>query len=210
MKAYSHPNIDFDPLEEQEPDYIEEKVKLLGVIVLSNFEENIKDILRQITSNPLIIMMCGVAGSGKTTFAQRLETEGFVRLSIDEEIWKVNGRYGIDYPAEKYGDYQVEAERRLQNQLIRLIQDKRKVVIDFSFWQKAKRDGYKQLIEKAGGEWRLIYLKVSPEIIRKRLDIRSKRFDANAAFPITEDALTSYLNGFEVPSCEGEVVIESI
>lgn len=94
--------------------------------------------------------------------------------------------------------------------MIRLIQDKRKVVIDFSFWQKAKRDGYKQLIEKAGGEWRLIYLKVSPEIIRKRLDIRSKRFDANAAFPITEDTLTSYLNGFEVPSCEGEVVIESI
>lgn len=75
---------------------------------MSNFEENVKGILRQITSNPLIIMMCGVAGSGKTTFAQRLETEGFVRLSIDEEIWKVNGRYGIDYPVEKYGDYQVK------------------------------------------------------------------------------------------------------
>lgn len=180
------------------------------MIVLSNFEENVKGILRQITSNPLIIMMCGVAGSGKTTFAQRLEKEGFVRLSIDEEIWKVNGRYGIDYPVEKYGDYQIEAERRLRNQLICLIQDKRKVVIDFSFWQKAKRDGYKQLIEEAGGEWKLIYLKVSPEIIRKRLDVRSKRFDANAAFPITEDTLTSYLNGFEVPSCEGEVVIESI
>jgi predicted kinase len=171
---------------------------------------NLKDILNQKTLNPLIIMMCGVAGSGKTTFAQQLEKEeGFVRLSIDEEVWKVNGRYGIDYPVEKYGDYQVEAERRLRNQLIRLIKDKRKVVIDFSFWQKSIRDGYKQLIEEAGGEWKLIYLNISPEIIRKRLDVRSKRFDANAAFPITENTLTSYLNGFEVPSHEGEIVIES-
>jgi predicted kinase len=170
---------------------------------------NLKDILNQKTLNPLIIMMCGVAGSGKTTLAQQLEKEGFVRLSIDEEVWKVNGRYGIDYPVEKYGDYQVEAERRLRNQLIRLIKDKRKVVIDFSFWQKSIRDGYKQLIEEAGGEWKLIYLNISPEIIRKRLDVRSKRFDANAAFPITENTLTSYLNGFEVPSHEGEIVIES-
>ncbi|MGE7823289.1 AAA family ATPase [Paenibacillus sp. NPDC093718] len=36
-------------------------------------------------------MMCGVAGSGKTTFAQRLEQRGFVRLSIDEEMKK----YGL-------------------------------------------------------------------------------------------------------------------
>ncbi|WP_246072955.1 ATP-binding protein [Paenibacillus dokdonensis] len=30
-------------------------------------------------SVPLVAMMCGVAGSGKTTFAQRLEKRGFVR-----------------------------------------------------------------------------------------------------------------------------------
>ena len=40
--------------------------------------------------------MCGVAGSGKTTYAQRLEAEGYVRLSIDEEIWQRFGRFGID------------------------------------------------------------------------------------------------------------------
>lgn len=53
----------------------------------------------------LVVMMCGVAGSGKTTFAQQLEEAGFIRLSIDEEIWAINGRYGIDYPTEKYEDY---------------------------------------------------------------------------------------------------------
>ncbi|GGB55736.1 ATP-binding protein [Fictibacillus barbaricus] len=49
--------------------------------------------------------MFGVAGSGKTTFAQQLEKEGFVRLSIEEEIWVSYWRYGIDYPVEKYEKY---------------------------------------------------------------------------------------------------------
>jgi predicted kinase len=157
---------------------------------------------------PLVVMMCGVAGSGKTTFAQQLEKEGFVRLSIDEEIWTANGRYGIDYPIEKYEQYKTEAELKLRNQMVNLIHDKHQVVIDFSFWQRKRRTEYKKLIEDAGGEWKLIYLKVHPNDLRERLSIRSQRFDANAAFPITEEILTSFLNGFEVPSGEGEIVIE--
>jgi adenylate kinase family enzyme len=31
--------------------------------------------------------MCGIAGSGKTTFSQKIQAEyGFARLSIDEEL----------------------------------------------------------------------------------------------------------------------------
>ncbi|MEK3981472.1 ATP-binding protein [Psychrobacillus sp. FSL K6-2836] len=157
---------------------------------------------------PLVVMMCGVAGSGKTTFSQQLEKEGFVRLSIDEEIWATNGRYGIDFPIEKIEEYKKDAERKLCNHLIKLIHDKQQVVIDFSFWDRVRRNRYKQLIEKSGGKWRLIYLKVHPDDLRERLKIRNKRFDANA-FPITEEILTSYLNGFEAPIGEGEIIIEN-
>lgn len=80
--------------------------------------------------------------------------------------------------------------------------------MDFSFWQRSKRTKYKNLIEKGGGKWKLIYLKVHPNDLRKRLKTRSQRFDANAAFPITEEMLTFFLNGFEVPTDEGEIVIE--
>jgi hypothetical protein len=100
--------------------------------------------------------------------AQQLERNGYVRLSIDEEIWANQGRYGIDYPAEKYEEYKMDA----------------------------------------GGQWELIHLKVSPDELRKRLAIRSLRFDANAAFPITEDILNTFLNGFEEPVGEGEIVLE--
>ena len=157
---------------------------------------------------PLVIMMCGVAGSGKTTFSQQLEREGFVRLSIDEEIWTTNGRYGIDFPIEKIEEYKEVAEMKLRDYLIKLIHDKQQVVIDFSFWNRVRRNHYKQLIEKSGGKWELIYLKVHPDVLRERLKIRNNRFDANA-FPITEEMLTSYLNGFEAPVGEGEIVVEN-
>ncbi|WP_084375139.1 AAA family ATPase [Neobacillus soli] len=153
-------------------------------------------------------MMCGIAGSGKTTFSQKLEKAGFVRLSIDEEVWSTNGRYGIDYPIEKYRGYLDKAHLRLRDKLVKLILNKQQVVVDSSFWRQSERVEYKHLIENAGGKWRLIYLKVNPNELHERLKIRSNRFDANAAFPITEEILTSFLNGFEVPIGEGEIVIE--
>lgn len=158
---------------------------------------------------PIVVMMCGVAGSGKTTFAQKLEKEGFVRLSIDEDIWATYGRFGVDYPEENYGSYLIESELKLRKELVKLIQAKQHVVVDFSFWQRQRRNDYKQLIEEHGGDWELIFLKVGPDELRQRLLIRSERFDANAAFPITEDILTRFLNGFEIPAGEGELVIEA-
>lgn len=157
---------------------------------------------------PLVVMMCGVAGSGKTTFSQQLEKEGFIRLSIDEEIWATNGRYGIDFPIEEIEQYKQEAERKLRNRLIELIHEKQQVVIDFSFWNRARRNQYKKLIEESGGKWKLVFINVHPDDLRERLKLRNKRFDANS-FPVSEDLLTSYLNGFEIPIGEGEIVIEN-
>lgn len=135
-----------------------------------------------------------------------MEKYGYVRLSIDEEVWSINGRYGIDYPVEKYREYLDEAHIRLRNKLVKLIEDKKQVVVDSSFWNRLERDEYKRLIENSGGKWSLIYLKVHPDELRKRLKIRSQRFDANAAFTITEEILTTFLNGFEEPRDEGEIV----
>lgn len=157
----------------------------------------------------VVVMMCGVAGAGKTTFARKLEEEGFARLSIDEDIWATHGRFGVDYPERNYETYKEESEVKLRGELVNLIQNKHHIVIDFSFWQRQRRNEYKQLIQRHGGVWELIYLKVQPDELRQRLLIRSERFDANAAFPITDDILTRFLSGFETPAGEGETVIEA-
>lgn len=67
-------------------------------------------------------MMCGICGSGKTTYAKQKEKEGYVRLSIDEEMWKTYGRKGIDYPNEQYEKLSEIVEMALQKELLSLIQ----------------------------------------------------------------------------------------
>ena len=154
-----------------------------------------------------MVLTCGPPGAGKTTYAQRLEKAGYIRLSIDEEVWSRFGRYGVDYEPDRYAEVSAVAESGLRDRLAALIREGRNVVVDFSFWQRASRERYKQLIADAGGTWRLVYLKVDPALLRQRLASRTGRFDANAAFPITEDMLTSYLATFEEPDGEGEEVI---
>lgn len=156
---------------------------------------------------PEVVLMCGVAGSGKSTYARTLETQGYIRLSVDEEIWRRFGRYGVDYGPEQYGQHTEVARQVVRERLLSLIADGRDVVVDSSFWQRSRRFEYRQLIERAGGRWRLVYLKADPELLRQRLQARAERRDADAAFPITDALLARYLQAFEPPSGEGEQVI---
>lgn len=91
-------------------------------------------------SRPIVVLLCGVAGSGKTTYAQQLETEGYVRLSIDEEVWAKSGRYGIDYDPADYAQLSAAAESVLRERLVTLIRQSRDVVVDYNVWQRASRD----------------------------------------------------------------------
>jgi predicted kinase len=156
---------------------------------------------------PQVVLVCGVAGAGKTTYAQRLEAEGYARLSIDEVIWERFGRFGVDYEAERYEEHSARAEAIMRERLVELVRQGRDVVVERSFWQKAARDDYKRLVADAGATWQLVYLKVEREQLRERLAARAARFDANAAFPITDETLDRFLAGFEEPDGEGETVI---
>ncbi|HEX4018589.1 MAG TPA: ATP-binding protein [Frankiaceae bacterium] len=132
---------------------------------------------------PEVVLMCGIAGSGKTTYSRRLEEAGYIRLSIDEAVWAQFGRYGLDYAAADYGDKSRLADGALRQRVRFLIRQGNRVVVDNSFWSRAIRDEYKELVTASGGQWRLVYLQATPERLRRRLEDRAQRFDANAAFP---------------------------
>lgn len=154
-----------------------------------------------------VIMMCGVCGSGKTTYAKQKEKDGFVRLSIDEEMWKTYGRKGIDYPDSRYEELSEEVEAMLRERLIRFVKDGKNVVIDFSLWSRENRDFYRTIIEKAGGTAKLVYMKASKETLRKRLQKRNMLLNANSPFIITNEILEHHYNNFEEPQGEGEIIL---
>jgi predicted kinase len=157
----------------------------------------------------LVVLMCGLAGSGKTTFSQRLDAKGFARLSIDELVWSTAGRFGLDYAAADY-PRQLEAARAvLRDRLVALMTARTPTVVDSAFWNRAARDDYRALIAEHGCDRRLVYLRVEPETLRARLRDRSRRFDANAAFEVTPQMLDRFIAGFEAPSGEGEIVVDA-
>lgn len=155
-----------------------------------------------------VIMMCGVCGSGKTTYAKQKESEGYIRLSIDEEMWKIYGRKGIDFPNDEYEDLSTKVELKLREKLINHIKEGKNVVIDFSFWSRESRDHYKNIIEKEGGTTTLIYMKASKETLRKRLEKRNLTLNANSPFEITDEILEHHYSGFQEPIGEGEIVLQ--
>ncbi|GGS92853.1 hypothetical protein GCM10010156_58860 [Planobispora rosea] len=153
-----------------------------------------------------VVLMCGIAGSGKTTYAQALERRGYVRLSIDESIWERFGRDGALFDPQEYEEHKAATEEMLWHELVRLMRAGRSVVLDYSFWQRAKRDRYKALIEDHGYRWELVYLKADPETLRRRLAVRNALEGANCV-TVSEDLLQRYLAGFEEPAGEGERTI---
>ncbi len=154
----------------------------------------------------LAVLMCGLPGSGKSTYAQMLEKRGFTRLSIDEVVWRRIGRDAAELPPESYEQLKAEIEAQLWDELVSHLQARRPVVVDYSFWRRERRERYKALIEQHGGRWKLVHLKASVETLLQRLRLRNNVSGANSV-TVSEELLQRYVASFEAPQGEGEYVI---
>lgn len=142
-----------------------------------------------------VVLMCGLAGAGKTTYARALEAQGWVRLSIDEAAWRLGHR---EMPLPSAVADEIRADQR--EQLVRLVRDGRDVVVDYAFWRRADRDEYRQLVYAHGGTTEIVYLRVADDEVRRRMATRNhSQLDANS-FRIDASRLESYLDAFEAPS----------
>ena len=158
------------------------------------------------TERGLVVMLCGLPGSGKSTYARALERRGYTRLSIDEVIWARIGRDAAGLDPAEYDQLKAATEQELWTELIRLIEAREPVVIDYSFWSRATRERYKAVIEAHGGRWELIRFRADLDTLRRRLAIRNRRNDANSV-TVSDELLAQYFAAFEEPVGEGERVI---
>ena len=149
---------------------------------------------------PVAYLLCGLPGSGKTTYAKNLEKHEVLRLSLDEELFKRFGRF-----AENYQDNEKKTKVSLKELLIQKLQAGTSIVLDYGFWKKSERDEYKKLVEDNGGEWRLVYFKVSSPVLHERLVVRNVT-DSETNHIITPDLLDMFISQFEEPHSEREEV----
>ncbi|GCB51580.1 ATP-binding protein [Streptomyces sp. NL15-2K] len=113
---------------------------------------------------PVVYLLVGLTGSGKTTYARRrLESAGAARLSVDERVHARHGRYGVDYPERDYFALETPVVAEVREELVERVATGQDVVLDHGLWTRAARDEWKKLVEEAGGSPRLLYFPVPRE-----------------------------------------------
>ncbi|MGW1894021.1 AAA family ATPase [Streptomyces sp. NPDC002004] len=159
-----------------------------------------------------VVLMCGLPGAGKTTYAMELVRRGYVRLSIDEVVWQRLGQRdaGLVLETEAFDQLKEEVRREQRQELVELMLTGRDVVVDYSFWSRAARDDYKALIENHGCRWELVHLKADRTTLEHRLEARNGEERANSV-TVDETLFNRYLANFEEPKGEGEqIVMQSV
>lgn len=166
----------------------------------------------RLTRAELSIPLIGIIGAGKSTHAKAVVRlmPTFHRLSIDGILAEHHGICGVDYARSDYEKYQDEADAIFHETAEQLLSDGQKdIVLDRSFYARETRDMYKELVEKHGCRWVLLYLKVPKPVLWERIQARRQAgIDADSALEISKDLLDFYCEGFDVPQGEGEIVIE--
>ena len=152
--------------------------------------------------SPVVYLLAGLPGSGKTEHARRLESRGVVRLSVDEAMVASHGRLGVDYPAEEHAERLGPVIDQVRARLIDHVRSGRSVVLDHGLGLREERKKYKRLVEDLGATWELLYFEAETETLLTRLAERG-RLNPDA-IPITEEILIWMAESWEPPEDEGE------
>ncbi|MCL4364605.1 ATP-binding protein [Patescibacteria group bacterium] len=153
---------------------------------------------------PAAYVICGFIGSGKTTFARKLEKEtGAVRITKDE--WIIN-IFGNKITSDKnFVVYDKKITELARETALKILKSGGDVIIDEGFWTKPQRDGIKKKILGIGAKPILYYVKCSVGKMRERAVTRSK-IPSVDSFEISGEMFDSYLEFWQPPEKEEEFI----
>lgn len=142
-------------------------------------------------------LICGLPCSGKTTLARRLERDlGALRLTPDEWHTRLFGQDVAD-PAHDARHDAIEA--LLGEVAARALSLGVSVILDFGFWSRAEREGWRVRAAEWGAASEIHYLGATPAMLTERLAARNAR-QPTGAFVIPEAQLAAWMALFEPPA----------
>jgi predicted kinase len=142
---------------------------------------------------PQLIIFCGLPGSGKTTFARRLEKEtGALRLNIDEWV----AALGMDFWND---EFRHKLERRLYKHFLTLLELGQSIILEDGTWRRDERDELRGVARKLGATIEIHCFNASFDELWRRLEVRNAA-GAVDAVPITKEILEECWRRFERPS----------
>jgi predicted kinase len=146
---------------------------------------------------PIVYIICGFIGAGKTTFAKKLEKKtGAVRITKDE--WSIS-LIGNDPTIARYDEWDAKIIELSRDVAFHLVEKGIDVIIDEGFWEKEQRAKMKERIEALGAKEVLYYLDTPIETIRERVVGRNINL-TKESFKISREMLDNYLKCWQAPS----------
>lgn len=146
---------------------------------------------------PDVVLMCGISGSGKTTYARTLEQQGYLRLSVDQAVWLQHGAAFAGMPEERRAEIFSQANSEMLIHLERALAEGRNVVVDTTLCRRSKRDTIRRLCYSFGVTPRLIYMKADYDVLAGRLALRNGTGPDDQI--VTPGQLDFFIKGFEEP-----------
>jgi predicted kinase len=155
---------------------------------------------------PIVYLICGFIGAGKTTFAKKLEEKtGAVRITKDE--WSISF-IGNDPTSDGYAEWDTKIIELSRNVAFQLADKGIDVIMDEGFWEKETRAEMKRRIEAIGAKEVLYYLDTPIETIRERVIGRNNNITKDS-FKISREMLDNYLTHWQPPSEDEDYILAS-
>ncbi len=155
---------------------------------------------------PIVYIICGFIGAGKTTFAKKLEEKtGAVKITKDE--WSIR-LIGNDPTINGYEDWDHKIIGLSRDFAFYLAEKGIDVIMDEGFWAKEEREELKRRIHAIGAEAIMYYVDTPIETIRERVVGRNSNI-TKESFKISREMLDNYLKYWQAPSEDEDYILAS-
>jgi predicted kinase len=141
--------------------------------------------------------MVGLPCSGKTTLAQKLESDqSALRLTPDE--WQVR-LFGQDAEEPEHDVRHNLIETMLWNIANRALVLGTNVILDFGFWAREEREDFRLRAKQLGASSEVHFLDVSEDELMRRLAVRNSQL-SQESFHIPEGTMKPWIAFFQRPT----------
>jgi predicted kinase len=156
------------------------------------------------SAKPVAHIVVGFIGSGKTTFARKLEKEtGAVRFTKDE--WMVR-LFGNTPPKDTFEEYDNKMASLATDMALKCLKAGMDVVIDEGFWVREHRDAIRDKVRNVGAIPKVYFLKVPLEVMKTRTLRRSEKPPIDS-YVIDEETFNHYWKFFQPPESDEEFAL---